>query len=130
MRDNPEEVILASKEHRGDWARVRRASLRGKLSDTEGRSYLWVRVDPPVIGQTYGLGQDDITDLLLSPHFEGDSLFPISKFPTHVYIYRSTDNSITPEQPLSRDTLILEAWGELYETRDQAEEALSSDEYG
>lgn len=127
MLDNNEQVFLASREHRGDWSQLRRALLRGKINDTEGRSYLWVQVDPPVIGQPYGLGQEDISDLLLRTHFEGDSLFPISKFPTPVFIYRSVDNSMSTEKTLSAETLELAAWGEIYETREQAEEALRGD---
>jgi len=127
MRANKEIVFLASKEHRGDWSRVRQAFLRGEITDSEGRLYLWIQVDPPVIGQPYGLGQENIGDLLLRPHFEGDSLFPISKFPTAVFIYRVIDNSLSVNKNLSTKTLELAAWGEIYETREHAEASMRVD---
>jgi hypothetical protein len=114
-------IFLTSAEHRGEWSRVRRGSIMGKITDGEGRNYLWVRVDPPVIGQAYGLGNRDIADLLLLPHYEGTSLFPISEFPLPVYIFRSLDEGIFKGVPASSNNLQLAAWGEIYDRREDAE---------
>jgi hypothetical protein len=114
-------IFLTSTEHTGEWARVRCCSIVGKLADDEGRDYLWMRVDPPVIYQPYGLGDRDLSDLLLLPHFEGASLFPISQYPMPVYIFRALDQGVFQGLPLSAKKLELAAWGELYDSRRKAE---------
>jgi hypothetical protein len=48
---------------------------------------LLVKVDPPFSGGDYGLSQAHIPFLLLSPKYQGDSLFPVSNWPEHVYIF-------------------------------------------
>lgn len=125
MSDKGISIFLASAEHRGEWSRVRRCSIVGRITDVEGRNYLWVRVDPPVIGQPYGLGNRDIADLLLLPHYEGTSLFPMSKFPLPVYIFRALDDGIFKDLPASSKYLQLAAWGEIYQTREEAEAVAS-----
>jgi len=120
MANSIKEIFLASKEHRGDWGRVRRAAIVGRVTDTDGRDYLWIQVDPPVIGQPYDQGQQDIRDLLLRPHFEGDSLFPITRFPLPVYIFRVLSDAFTGEI-MTPEALELAAWGEIYETKEDAE---------
>jgi hypothetical protein len=121
-------IFLTSTEHTGEWARLRRCSIIGKLADDEGRDYLWVRVDPPVIGQTYGLGEQDLSDLLLLPHFERASLFPISQYPMPVYILRALEQGVFQGLPLSADKLGLAAWGELYDSRRKAEAVAKQNE--
>lgn len=68
MSDNEANIFLASAEHRGDWSRVRKCAIMGKITDDKGHDYLWVRVDPPVMGQPYGLGNRDLMDLLSCFH--------------------------------------------------------------
>jgi len=114
-------IFLGSREHRGEWRRARRCSTVGRITDEQGRHYLWVRVDPPVIGQPYGLGDREISELLLLAHYEGTSLFPISEFPLSVYIYRALDDRVFQDRTISSANLELAAWGELYQTRDEAE---------
>ncbi len=116
-------LFLSSADQRGDWASVRRCAVIGKITDDKGRDYLWVRVDPPVIGQPYGLGSREISDLLLLPHYEGTSLFPISGFPLPVYIYRALDEGLFKGLHDSSNELQLAAWGEIYQTKEQAEKS-------
>jgi hypothetical protein len=52
-----------------------------------------VGVEPPVIGQPYGLGSEDVYYLLLATKWEGHSLYPVSKWPTSVYVLRLLDES-------------------------------------
>jgi hypothetical protein len=48
---------------------------------------LLVRVDPSYSGRYYGLSQVNIHFLLLSPKYQGDSLFPVSEWPEHVSVF-------------------------------------------
>jgi hypothetical protein len=47
-----------------------------------------VWIDPPIVGQPYGSGGDDISDLVLAARHIGDSLFSISDWPVAVHVYR------------------------------------------
>jgi len=119
---NPD-FFLGSSEHSGDWSRARSCQVAGKVTDAEEREYLWVKIDPPVIGQPYGLGDKDITDVLLLPHLQGTSLFPISEFPLPVYIYRVLDEQVFRDSRALPSNLTMAAWGELYATREEADRA-------
>ena len=94
------------------------AGFAGKITDADGGEYLWVKIDPPVMGQPYALGEKDVTDVLLSPHFQETSVFPVSQFPLPVYIYRVLDDRVFTDPHPSPSLLKLVAWGEIYATRD------------
>jgi len=47
-----------------------------------------VEVDPPFIGQKFGLGGKDLETIVLAPRLEGYSLFPVSKWPCPVHCVR------------------------------------------
>ena len=50
--------------------------------------YLLIKIDPPIIGQKYGLGGKDIDKVLVFTRHVGASLFPINKWPVYVHIAR------------------------------------------
>ena len=47
-----------------------------------------VQIDPPIVGQEFGLGAQDVNVLILAPRLEGYSLFPISNWPCPVHCVR------------------------------------------
>ena len=84
---NIPDFYLASTEGYGltpPRACYRIARLRGNRSD----DYLVVRVEPPLIGQKYGLGATDIEIVVLATRHKGESLFPITHFPVSVHVAR------------------------------------------
>lgn len=81
----------------------------GSSGSTSDGSTLWPRESGP-----HG-------SALLLPHSEGTSLFPISEYPLPVYIFRALNDGIFKGLPASSDSLELTAWGEIYDTRDNAE---------
>jgi hypothetical protein len=81
---------------------------------------LLVKVDPPLIGQWYGLGGVDIVDLLLSSRYVGVSLFPIVRWPVYVNVYRSLVEDISGITNLDTGQIELIAWAGLYRTEEDA----------
>lgn len=122
MSDEQCSCFLASTEHRGDWARVRCCVVVKSIKDAKGQEYLWVKIDPPVIGQPFGLGNDDIHDLLLTPRYENSPLHPIPQSPVPVYVFRLIKTAVTDEV-LNPEDMILAAWGEIYATKAEADVA-------
>lgn len=81
---------------------------------------LLVEISPPIIGQAYGFGGNDIHRLILTPRFEGVSLSAIHEWPCHVHILCS---AVINEEDFSDSKNILKiAWGQIYQSRGVIEE--------
>ena len=65
-----------------------------RLRDSRRDDYMLVEIQPSLIGQCFGLGARDISQLILSSRIEGDTLFPITRWPLCVYAARIVDDSI------------------------------------
>lgn len=125
MTDGAKEVpdfFLGSYEHRGEWARVRACRRRGLLVGPDDREYLWIEVDPPVSGQLFGLGSADVIDLIVSPRYVGTSLSPPSEWPLAVQVYRVLNRAALRRLRFGAEDVSLDAWGSMFETRNEAEE--------
>ena len=59
---------------------------------------LLARIEPTIIGQTFGLGGDDIDYVILGTVHEGCSLFPINKRHMHVHVL-----GVLPTVDISKD---------------------------
>ena len=74
---------------------------------------LLVEIVPPIIGQSYGFGGDDIHQVVLTPRFGGDSLSTNHEWPCHVHILclsliANGDGHSDP------DNILHVAWAEIY----------------
>ena len=98
-----------------------RRCWRVKRLATDNRNdLLLIRIEPPLIGQKYGLGPRDIDLVLVAPRHQGGSLFPINEWPLYVHVARPLI-----ENPEDRDALLSNefesiAWAELYRTEEDA----------
>lgn len=96
------------------------------IDGREGKSLL-ARIEPKLIGQPYGMGGEDINHLIVTPRFEGQTLYPINEWPAYVYVSRIVDeklyNSIVSNERISSNDLQIILWGELYKEADEAEKA-------
>ncbi|MCY3820167.1 MAG: hypothetical protein OXH52_12515 [Gammaproteobacteria bacterium] len=87
------------------------------LAGGHGDGYMVCEIDPPIIGQRYGLGACDIDRVVFASRHEGVSLFPIEEWPAYVHVGRLTVPFAEDEFALKRDDLRVMAWAELYESR-------------
>lgn len=98
-----------------------RRAWRVKRLSTDGRDdLLLLKVDPPLLGQKYGLGSRDVDMVLVATRHHGSSLFPINEWPIFVHVARPL-----VEHPELRDYLRPNefesiAWAELYRTERDA----------
>lgn len=79
-----------------------------------------VEINPTLSGQSFGLGDKDISVLLLSTKLKGKSLFPIEEWPVYVYVARILDESIISKLEFTAQQVELIAWGVLFSTLDAA----------
>jgi hypothetical protein len=93
---------------------------KARLKDPARDDHMLVEIEPPVIGQNYGLGSQDITNLILSSRYEGFSLFPVKEWPCHVYVSRILDATVIRTLAFTRDQIEIIAWGRIFRTLDEA----------
>lgn len=85
----------------------RRKRLRASIRD----DYLLVDITPPLIGQEYGLGEKDITKLILATRHQGVTLFRVTEWPAHVYVYRILDEAILRQEVFEANQVEMIMWG-------------------
>ena len=119
METKPDFFLSAAGENEG-LATPRACWEKARLKDPVRDDHMLVEIEPPVIGQNYGLGGEDISNLILSTRHEGFSLFPVKEWPCHVYIARILDDAITQTLTFTRDQVEIIAWGIIFRTFDEA----------
>lgn len=82
--------------------------------------YALVKITPPLSGQGFGLGGEEIEVLLLATVLKGETLFSINKWPVYVYVGRIKDKSVFVNLTFELGQVDLIAKGVLYRTFDEA----------
>jgi hypothetical protein len=81
---------------------------------------LLVKIEPPLIGQPFGLGERNIDTLLIATRHKGDSLFPISRWPIYVHVARLLIDNPERRDQIHDNEFESIAWAELYRTQKDA----------
>jgi hypothetical protein len=95
-----------------------RARLRNEVSD----DHMLIEIEPALIGQPFGLGAADITELIISSRHLGYTLYPMSKWPLFVFVLRIVDDAVLRSHAFTREQVEIIAWAELFRTREEAED--------
>lgn len=101
-------------------AAPRACMQRARLHDELRDDYMLVDIDPPLPGQRFGLGAPDVTSLLLSTRHRGQTLYPVSEWPSYVYVARMLGVQIPPSPTLSQGQVELIAWGAIFRSLGEA----------
>ncbi len=91
-----------------------------RITTEQRRDLLLIRIDPPLVGQKYGLGARDVDLVLIAPRHQGGSLFPINEWPQYVHVARPLTDAPQSRDILHSDEMELIAWAELYRTEEEA----------
>lgn len=108
-----------------DLQQPRRCERLGRLNSDTRSDLLLVRVDPPIIGQKYGLGSRDIHTVVLAARHRGESLFPIRKWPVAVHVARLLIDTPLKSAKVREADLQVLAWAEIYPTEQAAKQSLA-----
>jgi|SRR5450755_1030801 len=127
MEKKPDFFLSAVGEMRGDLAVPRACWNKDRLRDEVRNDYMLVEVEPPVIGQRYGLGNQDIPELIISTRHHGFSLFPVTEWPSRVYVARILDPSIIQSLVFTRGQVEVIGWGMIFRTEDEAKTEVERD---
>ena len=85
-----------------------------RLRDVNRDDYMLVEIDPPLLGQSFGLGDTDVMSLLLSTRHKGYTLYPVKEWPTYVYVARITDSKVFESESFTLEQVELIAWGAVF----------------
>jgi hypothetical protein len=100
---------------------TRKCEFLARLRLTTGKPCVLVRISPTVCLQEYNL-TDDVDTLVLVSRHEGHDITAIQTFPFFVFIARALIDNIQDSEVISKDNLQILAWGELYRTKEDADE--------
>ena len=89
------DFCLSTAGENEELAAPRACWVRGRLKDQIHDGHMLIEIKPLLIGQRYGLGCKDVSNLILSSRQDGFSLFPVHEWPCHVYIARILDDAVT-----------------------------------
>jgi len=123
MNQDPDFVLCL--DARDDLEQPRTCRRRQRLKDNIRDDYLLVDIEPPIIGQGFGLGGKDITQLILTTRHQGVTLFPVNEWPAYVYVYRIVDDALLRQETFAADQVALIFWGVIYRSLTDAR-----DDYG
>jgi hypothetical protein len=114
----PEEFYMASSEGY-DMDSPRKCTAVNRLT-SEGRDdLLLVHIDPPLIGQKFGLGGRDVNHVIVATRHQGECLFRPKRWPVSVHVARLLA-PYEDQDVVRNDELESIAWAELYLTEDDA----------
>jgi hypothetical protein len=80
-----------------------------------------VEIQPVLVGQSFGLGDQDISRLILSTRFQGFTLYPITEWPSNVYVTRILDEDVLRTFSFTKEQIELISWAALFQTLVDAE---------
>jgi hypothetical protein len=112
--NNPDFYLASSEGYRLEEPRSCKRIKRVRSDSRD--DLLLVEVEPPLIGQPYGLGARDIDTLLVATRHEGDSLFPINRWPLFVHVARLLIENPESREQIHDNEFESIAWAELYAT--------------
>lgn len=103
------------------WSEPRACRVLGVTSvDAPPREVLVIAIEPPAIGQAFGLGGEDVEVLAVSPAHAGKSLTPRPELPMDVHLLLVDEPWDGDADALTRDDLRLVGRGRLVSDREQA----------
>lgn len=98
---------------------TRQCTVVRRLRFNTGKECVLADVSPPIPGPQFGF-IEDIVRVLLAVRHEGASLSPIDEFPCFVFVTIPLTD-IDSREVIEKDEVQIVAWGELYRTRDDAD---------
>jgi hypothetical protein len=101
-------------EPRACWSGIR-------LSNGFRDDYMEIAIEPNLIDQSFSLGNNAISRLVVASRLKGYNVYSRTQPPTPVYVLRILDYSIMHSGHFKQDQVEIIGWGMIFENREQAE---------
>lgn len=115
--DNPDFYLSSSESYQ--FENPRRCKIVRPVRTQDRDDLFIIQIDPPIIGQKYGIGDKDIDFILVTTRHKEDSISPVKRWPVCVHVARLLVEPM-PCEVLTEDEYESMAWAELYETEEDA----------
>jgi hypothetical protein len=93
-----------------DLSAARTCRLLAQLKAEDRDDYWLAEVDPPFLGQHFGLGAVDISDIVIATKLKGFSLLDSEAATAPVYVARILDRNVIATRTLKPDQAELILW--------------------
>jgi hypothetical protein len=118
--DKTPDFYLSSAGEYEPLASPRACWQRARLRDKARDDYMLIDIEPPLEDQRFGPKLSEIGQLIISSRHVGQTLYPVSEWPSFVYVARILDNGVLESRGFSRDQVEVIAWGVLFPRREDA----------
>ncbi len=115
---NPDFYLASTEGY--DLEEPREGKCLKRLSFEHRDDLMLVRIEPPLIGQRFGLGSQDIDTVIIGTRHKGESLFPIVRWPVYVHVARPLVADVQERSSLRDSEFETIAWAEIYPTLEAA----------
>lgn len=112
--DHPD-FYLASSEGYG-LEKVRGCYKERRLMNGHPDGYMLCEIDPPIVGQPYDLGGQDIQRIIIASRHSGYSVFAINDWPAYVHVARLTRDVSVDKFVIAENDIESIGWAEVYES--------------
>lgn len=116
--DNPDFFLASSEGY--SMEEPRRCKRIRRLYSDNRDDLLLVKIEPPLTGQPFGLGDLEIDTVIIATRHKGASLFPIKEWPVFVHVARLLIEYLENREQIHDDDFESIAWAELYATESAA----------
>jgi hypothetical protein len=117
---SPDFFLSSAGEYR-PLSQPRACWTKARLRDPVRDDYMLVEIEPVLLGQPFGLGGKDISRLILSTRHQGYTLYPVTEWPSHVYVARILDETVLQTLSFTKVQVELIAWALIFRTVEEAE---------
>lgn len=103
---------------------VRACYKERRLMNGHPDGYMLCEVDPPIVGQPYGLGGQDMHRDVIASRHSGYSIFAISDWPAYVHVARLIRDVSDDKFVIAENDIESIGWAEIYESSAAAKASL------
>ena len=72
-------------------------------------------IAPPIMGQPFGLGGQNIHEIIIASRHAGYSIFSINEWPVYVHVAKLTSDAVSDKFTISKNDIESIGWAEIYE---------------
>lgn len=95
---------------------VRACYKEKRLINSHWDGYMLCQIDPPIVGQPYGLGEKDIQKVVIASRHSGHSIFANQEWPAYVHIARLVRDLSDVDFTIGEDDVESIGWAEIYDS--------------
>jgi hypothetical protein len=95
-----------------------------RLVNSHSDGYILCDIEPPIVGQSYGLGGQDINQVIVAHRHAEYTLFAINKWPAYVHVARLTCNIPNDKFTIAESDIETIGWAEIYDSLTAAKTSL------